>query len=168
MPETKDLLLRHPVMEDWPGMYHNLWKHKDSAKYMLWDVTTNEEAAKARMVRSIAFQKGKTVWFVYEKKSSQPIGFAGLEEISPGVFEETGIALGPDYVGKGYGTQLLKLLCALAKQQGGTRFIACCREQNIPSRRMILHCDFTFSHSEDRMDPRNNEPYILEFFEKKL
>ena len=38
---------------------------------------------------------------------SKAIGFAGMKEIEPGVFEDTGIAVGPDYVGKGYGTEIL-------------------------------------------------------------
>lgn len=168
MPETKDLILRHPVMEDWKGMYRNLWSHPESAKYMLWDVTTSEYEAKKRMERSIQFQKGKTCWFVYEKDSGAAIGFAGLQEVSPGVFEETGIAVGPAYVGRGYGKQLLNCLCGLAKEMGGNKMIACCRNENLPSKGMIQGCGFSYTHKEDRTDPRNGENYILLFFEKVL
>lgn len=168
MPETKDLILRHAVMEDWKGMYHNLWCHPESAKYMLWDVTTSEADAISRMERSIRFQEGKTVWFVYEKKSGEPIGFAGVQETAPGIFEETGIALGPDYVGRGYGKQLLNCLCTLAKDMGGHKMTACCRSQNLPSKGMILSCGFAYTHEETKTDPRNNENYRLLFFEKAL
>lgn len=169
MPETKDLLLKHPDFSDWKQMYANIWSRPESARYMLWDVTTSESAAKARMERTIAFQKGKSVWVVYEKSSGQAIGFAGTQEISPGVWEETGIAVGPDYCGKGYGKQLLNCLIAYARQNGNAReFHACCRSENAPSRGMILHCGFQFSHSENRIDPRTNLPFIMEFYIKQL
>ena len=91
-----------------------------------------------------------------------------MEEISPGVFEDCGIALGPEYVGRGYGKQILSALMALAKSLGGTEFVCSNRSQNDPSRRMQLACGLTYTHSEERTDPRTGEPYCLEFHSKKL
>ena len=48
MPETKDLILRKAVIEDWSDMLHNIWSRPESAKYMFWDLTTTEAAAIAR------------------------------------------------------------------------------------------------------------------------
>ena len=42
-----------------------------------------------------------------------PIGYAGMKETSKGVFEDSGIAVGPSYTGKGYGKQIL---CVLLNQ----------------------------------------------------
>ncbi len=36
-----------------------------------------------------------------EKGSGQAIGFAGVEEIELHIYHETGIARGPEYVGRG-------------------------------------------------------------------
>ena len=169
MYETDRLQLKHPVFSDWEGMYRNLWCHRESAEYMLWNVTTSPEEAQERMRRSIAFQEGKPAWFVYEKSSGEPMGFAGFREIEPGVFEDTGIAVGPAFVGKGYGKEILNLLTRIAKEEyGAVGFIASCRSGNQASRGMILGCEFRFTHQEDRMDPRDGTPYILEFFEKSL
>ena len=33
--ETKDLILKKAEFEDWKTIYYNLWRHKESAKYML-------------------------------------------------------------------------------------------------------------------------------------
>ena len=109
--ETKDLILKKAVQSDWEAMYRNLWCHEESARYMLWTVTTSEEEAQDRMRRTIEFEKKeKYALLVYDKRSGQAIGFAGMREIEPGVFEETGVALGPEFVGKGYGKQILNAL----------------------------------------------------------
>ena len=108
--ETKDLFLKKAEFADWEPMYRNVWSSPITAKYMLWEPTTSEEDAQARMQRTIAFQKTHDTYLVYEKRSGNAIGFAGVEEISPHVFQEASIALGPEYVGKGYGKQILKLL----------------------------------------------------------
>lgn len=169
MYETDRLQLKHPVFSDWEGMYRNLWCHRESAEFMLWNVTTSPEEAQERMRRSIAFQEGKPAWFVYEKCSGEPMGFAGFREIEPGVFEDTGIAVGPAFVGKGYGKEILNLLTRIAKEQyGAAGFIASCRSRNSASRGMILGCGFRFSHYENRIGHRNGTEYILEFYEKAL
>lgn len=169
MYETKRLLLKHPEFSDWEGMYRNLWRYEESAKYMLWNVTSSEEEAQERMRRSIAFQQGRPAWFVYEKSSGEPIGFAGFCKKEEGVFEDTGIAVGPSFVGIGYGKEILNLLTETAKSEyGAVRFIASCRSQNGASRNMILGCGFQFDHQESRMDPRTNLPYLLEFYQKNL
>ena len=169
MYETNRLQLKHPVFSDWEGMYRNLWCHPESAKFMLWNVTTNAEAAQERMRRSIAFQEGKPAWFVYEKSSGEPIGFAGFREIGAGVYEDTGIAVGPEVVGKGYGKEILNQLTRIAIEEfGAVRFIASCRSENQPSKGMILGCGFRFTHQENRIDHRDETPYILEFYEKAL
>lgn len=169
MYETNRLQLKHPVFSDWEGMYRNLWCHPESAKYMLWNVTTSDEDAQERMRRSIAFQEGKPAWFVYEKSSGEPIGFTGFREIAPGVFEDTGIAVGPEFVGKGYGKEILNLLMQIAKAEyGALRFVASCRSGNHASRGMILACGFRFTHQENRIDHRDGAPYVLEFYEKAL
>lgn len=44
--ETKDLILKKAEFEDWKTIYYNLWRHKESAKYMLWQPTETDEDAK--------------------------------------------------------------------------------------------------------------------------
>ena len=115
MFETKDLIIKKGVQSDWRDMYYNLWRHEESARYMFWNITTSEEEAKARMERTVVFQqKHEFTWLIYEKKSGQAIGFTGLEIIEPEVVHEEGIALGPDFVNKGYGTQVLEVLMEFA------------------------------------------------------
>lgn len=170
MLETKDLIIKKGEQSDWKDMYYNLWRHEESARYMLWDVTTSEEDAKARMERTVAFEQSHPyAWLVYEKASGQAIGFAGLEILEEGVCGETGVAFGPDFVGKGYGKQVLNALVDFAKEElGAKKFISCCRKANVPSHKVQMACGFTFSHYEEMTDPRNGEPYTLEYNYKLL
>ena len=89
-----------------------------------------------------------------------------MKEISEGVYEDCGIAIGPDFVGRGYGKQILNELARYAfNKLGAAKFISTCRSQNAPSRGMILSCGFRYTHSDNRLDSRDGQPYILEFYE---
>ncbi len=81
--ETDNLILKKAEFEDWKSMYRNVWSRLETAKYMAWRVTTDEEDAKARIQRTIKYQENYDTYLVYEKKSGQAIGFAGVEETRP-------------------------------------------------------------------------------------
>ena len=169
MPETKDLILRKAAMEDWKAMYRNIWSRPVSARYMVWDVTTSEEAAVSRMERTMAFQAAHDYhWTVVEKATMEAIGWAGMAEQAPGIWGETGVALGPNFTGKGYGTQILELLTDYAAQQGAKEFVACCRRENEVSQKLLLRCGFTYSHSEEVLHPRDGDLYKLDHYRKIL
>lgn len=168
MIETKDLILRKGVFDDWKSMYENVWRHPQTARYMLWDVTTSEEDARARMERTIRWQSEHHAYFVEEKSSGQCIGFAGFIELAPGVYEDTGVALGPDFVGRGYGKQVLTGLLSIAFDQlNGEKFIGSARSENAASIALQRSCGFIYDHSEPRTDPRNGDEYTLNFYEKR-
>lgn len=164
MYKTNRLILRKAVFSDWEQMYCNVWRHPETARYMLWDVTTSEEAARERMLRTIAFQQTHHAWLIYEKAGGQAIGFAGLREEN-GICEDTGICLGPAFVGKGYGTEILNELVRISQEElGAHTFVVSCRSENEASRRMILKCGFHFSHREPRTDARDGTAYTVEFY----
>ena len=79
MLETQDLILDKAKPSDWRDMYQNVWSRPESARYMLWRVTTSEQDAQLRMQKTIAFQKNHDTYLVYEKESGKAIGFAGVE-----------------------------------------------------------------------------------------
>lgn len=170
MLETKDLIIKKGEQKDWKDMYYNLWRHAESAKYMLWNVTTSEEDAQIRMAKTVAFEETHPYcWLVYEKAGGQAIGFAGMIEIEDGVYEDTGIALGPDFVGKGYGKQILNAMVEFAQDElGAKKMVLSYRSQNIASEKLQESCGFTYSHSEEKVDPRNGESYVLKYMIKEL
>lgn len=166
--ETKDILLKKAVFEDWEAMYRNVWSHEETARYMMWSVTTNEEAAQERMRRTIQFQSCHDTYFVYEKESGQAIGFAGIEKISDDKYEEVGIALGPEYVGKGYGKQILQLLVERSKQFGAKEFYYSSRRENEASLALAKSCGFQYNHSHRKRDEQTGTIYTVDVFVKQL
>lgn len=166
--ESEDIKLEKAKYEDWKDMYRNVWSHPETAKYMEWSVTTNEEEAKLRIKRTIHFEENHDTYLVYEKQCGTAIGFAGVEMIEPEIYQEAGIALGPEYVRKGYGTQILKLLLEYCKSMGGKEFYYYSRAENKASRRLALTCGFEFRTSERRIDSRNGESYEMLVYHKEV
>ncbi len=165
MIETADLILKKAVFEDWRDLYDNVWRHAETARYMLWDVTESEEDARDRMRRTLRWQAEHDYFLdVYRKADGRAIGFAGMREIAPGVWEEGGVALGPDSVGRGYGGQILDALTRTAFSLGAKEFRASCRERNERSRRLILSRGFRPAGSEGLTDERTGEEYTLLHF----
>ena len=121
MIETESLILDKARFSDWIEMYRNVWSQPESARYMEWTITTSEEAAKIRIAKTIAFQKEHDTYLVYEKTSGKAIGFAGVEKIAPYIYQEAGICLGPSYVGKGFGKQILQGLIQYCTEQFGAK-----------------------------------------------
>lgn len=148
MIETRDLILDKGKFEDWKSMYKNIWSHDESAQYMLWRPVHTEEDAQERMKKNISFmEKCELAWFIYEKSSGEAIGFAGMEQISEGVYEDTGIAIGPAFTRRGYGKQILMALV------------------NEASKQLQISCGFQYTHSEEKIDVRNENEYILDYYE---
>jgi ribosomal-protein-alanine N-acetyltransferase len=161
--ETKDLLLRKARPEDWIPLYRNIYSRPESARYMLWEVTESEEQARERIMRTIDFQKKFPYsYIVCLKPDREPIGFCAMRETEPGTFEETGIAIGPGFTGKGFGRQVLTALCEKAESLGAGQFLASFRAENKVSEQLLKTSGFEFvSESETRTDPRNGEEYTV-------
>jgi len=168
MIETRDLILDKGKFEDWESMYKNIWSHDESAQYMLWRPVHTEEDAKERIKKNIFFmEKCELAWFIYEKSSGEAIGFAGMEKIGEGVYEDTGIAIGPAFTRKGYGKQILMALVNEAFTNfDADKFVCSCRRQNEASKQLQLSCGFRYTHSENKIDLRNESEYILDYYER--
>lgn len=144
MIETKDLILDKGKVDEWKSMYENVWRHEETARYMMWSAKQTEQEGFEMTQGFIEFQKvNPTAYFVYEKKSKMPIGYAGMKETSKGVFEDSGIAVGPSYTGKGYGKRSFAH-CLTKPQSVG----------------------FRFSHSEETIDRRSGKPFIMNYYER--
>lgn len=160
MLETKDLIIDKAKFSDWEGMYRNVWSHPESARYMMWNITDSEEKAKIRIQKTIDWQKKHDTYIVYEKPSGEPIGFAGVEKLAPGVYGEAGICLGPDYTRKGYGRQILSALIRYCREEhGANEFIYITREENIPSVKLAESFGFEFIDSKIQTDEKDGREY---------
>ena len=169
MIETKDLILDKAKLIDHAMMYQNVWRHKESARYMFWSISEDPEDALPRMERTIEFQKSHDSYLIYEKESGMPIGFAGMEKVAEGLCQEQGICLGPDFVRKGYGSQVLEALLKRAKEYyRADRFLYSCRKENVAS--IALANSFGFAKCDEQLkeDPRDGSSYMMYYFEKKI
>lgn len=167
--ETADIVLRKARFQDWQAMYENVWSRPETARYMQWRVTKNGEEARERMKRTLAYQKTHDTYLVCEKRTGQAIGFAGVAETAPHVYQDASIALGPGYVGRGYGKQILTLLLEYcAGTLGGEEFYYSTRAENAASKALALSCGFTYRHTEKKRDPHSGETYELEVYSRKL
>lgn len=168
MIETKDLILDKGKIEDWKSMYENVWRHEETARYMMWKVKETEQEGYDMTQGLIEFQKvNPTMYFVYEKESKMPIGYAGMKEMSEGIFEDSGIAVGPSFCGKGYGKQIL---CALLHQAfnvlGAERFIYSCWEENVVSNHLAKTVGLVFTHAEEMVDQRSGKKFMMNYYER--
>lgn len=162
MLETDSLILDKAKFSDWKEMYHNVWSHPESAKYMFWRVAPSEKEAQVRIKKTIEFQKNHDTYLVYEKATGKAIGFAGVEKIEPYVYQEAGICLGPDYVRKGFGKQILQCLISYCKKEYGAReFIYSTREENIASIKLADSLGFVAVATDHKTDDRNGQNYNL-------
>lgn len=169
MLETKDIILKKAEYDDWKDLYRNILSHNESTKYMLWNVITSENEAKEGMKKTISAQeKFLYYWTIYEKSSGQAIGWANFAEVEKGVFEDHGIAIGLAFTGKGYGKQILNAVTDFFRDLGGKKLILSYRSQNIASQKMQEACGFSYSHSVNKIDPRNGEPYVVVYAVKEL
>lgn len=166
--ETDNLILKKAEYKDWEAMYRNVWSHPETAKFMAWRTAVSEEEARARIQRTIKYQETNDSYLVYTKKNREAIGFAGVEEMEPHVFQEKGIALGPDFVGKGYGKEILKVLLRYCEALGGKMFYYHTRAENTVSRALALSCGFVYCDSKEETDIRNGERYELLIYSKKI
>ncbi len=169
MIETESLILDKAKFSDWKELYYNVWSRPESAKYMAWNITTSEENAKIRIMKTIAFQKEHDTYLVYEKSSGKAIGFAGVEKIKPYIYQEAGICLGPDYMGKGFGRQILQSLIQYCKEKFDAKeFIYSTREENKASIRLAKSFGFTMISSVPKTDRRDGHSYNLLQYSLKL
>ena len=147
MLETPDLILDKAKFSDWEGLYRNVWSRPESARHMLWNLTTSEEDARIRIQKTIEYQKSHESYTVYEKSSGTPIGWAGITQTAPRVYEDTGICL-----------QYCK------ESLGAAEFIYTTREENTASVKLAQSLGFTLIGSKPKTDARNGYPYnVLEY-----
>ena len=169
MIETESLILDKAKFSDWEDMYRKVWSRPESAKYMEWNLTTSEENAKIRITKTIAFQKEHDTYMVYEKSSGKAIGFACVEKIEPYIYQEAGICLGPDYVGKGFGRQILQGLIQYCKEEFRAKeFIYLTREENKASNQLAKSFGFTVISSVPKTDSKDGHRYNLLQYSLKL
>lgn len=152
--EGERIRLRKARESDWSSMLRNVWGDEAVYRWMLYQPTLTAEGARERCCRSMAFQKDHPAWFVCLKDTDEAIGLCAIKEIGKGHFEESGICIGTEHQGRGYGKEIVSLLLALAFQQlGAEDFRYGYFRDNEKSRRLAEHFGFQYEKTYELTRP---------------
>ena len=163
--ETARLRLRKAEERDLEKIWKNVWQDERLAETMLWTPTPTLAEAEARLARTVAYQAQYDGFFVCLKETDEPIGFGGVRESEPGVFEETGICIARAWQGQGYGRELLQALVDLVfRRLGGKRFVYACFHDNAASAALCRSCGFVYSHQKPGRRERDGYEYLCDYF----
>lgn len=163
--ETPRLRLRKAKESDLTPIWQNVWKDARIAKTMLWQPTESLEEAKDRLARTIRFQAENYAYFVCLKDTDEPIGFAGVKEVEPGVYEDCGICVATDLQNQGLGKEILAaLLSFVFDKLGGTRFIYGCFHENERSAAVCQALGFQYAYSMRETRNWDGYEYLCDFY----
>lgn len=164
--ETEHLILRKAEEKDLYSIWNNVWKDESIAVTMLWEPTFTLEAAKERLTRTICFQQTFDAFFVCLKENDEAVGFCGVKQEAPGVFEECGICVAQKCQNKGFGKEITAALVSLAFERlGGEKFIYGCFHENERSAAVCRALGFKYSHSNDEVRKWDGFKYTCDYYE---
>lgn len=168
---TENLILRKAKKTDLDSIWHNVWEDESIAENMLWKPTKRLEDAVSRLERTIKYQAKNYVYFVCLKESDEAIGFAGVSEKEPGVFEESGICISKKHQGKGYAKEVVEVLKKLVFEElKASRFIYGCFSTNERSRKVCLALGFKYLNSKNITRDWDNKEFVVDnyYFDKEM
>ena len=166
-----NLVLRKAKRTDLYSIWHNVWEDETIANNMLWESTKRLEDAVLRLERTIKYQAKNYAYFVCLKESDEAIGFAGVYEKEPGVFEESGLCISKEHQGKGYAKEVVEVLKRLVfKKLKASRFIYGCFSTNERSRRVCLDLGFKYLNSKNITRDWDNKEFLVDnyYFDKEM
>ena len=141
--ETERLLMRRPVAADAEAIFRRYAADAEVTRYMAWPRHTSIEETRWFLAFSDAeWQRGPGgPLLIYSKDDGRLLGGSGL------VFERqhrvvTGYIFARDAWGKGYATETLTAMVALAREMGAVRIEATCHVGHAPSWRVMEKCGF--------------------------
>lgn len=166
MLETEDLILRYGQDSDCDALYKNLWSQISVFRYLFSRPSSSPEAGKKKTEAYIEMhQQARAEFFVIYKSTMEPIGIAGIKQLSPEICTVTDIAIGPSFSRKGYGKQILSALTELAFSMPGIKELHySCFSENNASKNLALSCGFAYSHSQEAELPKDGKSVILDHY----
>ncbi len=159
--EGERIVLRKAQEKDLKPIWKNVWSDGTIASNMLWQVTTDLEAAKERLERTISYQSNNPAYFVVLKDTDEPIGFGGVRPEGEGVYSESGLCIAPKWQHMGYGREMMLLLMDLVFEKlNADRFIYSCFSTNAASRGLCTSLGFTYLSSSPEIREHDGFIYI--------
>lgn len=161
--EGLNIILRKACFDDYKAMYKDIWSNEEIYKWMFFKPTFSIDLAIDRIKRTIEYQKTHYSYYIILKKTNEVIGFCGVNEIEPFIYEETGICIASKYQNKGYGKEVLKLLLDLVfNKLNGQMFEYSYISNNLKSKHLALSFNFKYKSQEVIVRPWDKKEMIVE------
>ena len=162
---TEHLILRKATMEDLDTIWNAIWKDENISKWMLWPVIPTREAAEERLKRICDYQKDAPAYFVALKDTNEAIGWGGIFEKEPGIFEDSGLCISAAHQGRGYAKEMVKALTDLAFDHFHAKeFIYGCFQDNVKSAAVCKALGFTYAFSKSEVREWDNYHYTADYY----
>jgi len=153
--ETARLLLRRPHVSDAPEIFARYASDSDVTRYLSWpthQTLADTEAFIAFSDRQWA-ERGVGPYLIRSREDHQLIGSTGLDVDANGR-ATTGYVIAKDAWGRGYATEALRAMVALAADLGLSSLSALCLAEHAASSRVLEKCSFA-------MDETWSEPALF-------
>ena len=119
--ETDDIVLRKAKFEDWESMHQKCLVKTGNSQIYAMANNQNRRISKEKK-RKPSLIKRRMIHTSYTKKNMvRLLALPGLRKYLPHIFQDAGIALVPEYTGKGLGKQTLQLLLGRPRQYFGRK-----------------------------------------------
>jgi ribosomal-protein-alanine N-acetyltransferase len=141
--KTTRLILRQPLMSDAVGIFERYASHAEVTRFLGWPCHRSVQDTEA-FLRFSALEWGRWPagpYLIVSRADGQLLGSTGLAFQTP---QEAmvGYVLARDAWGKGFATEALTGIVAVAARIGVIRLFALCHPEHRPSRRVLEKCGF--------------------------
>lgn len=168
MIETPRLFLKE-YDEKYIEKYHsNFLGELETSKYTLWRPTNSGEEAKKKLEYWLSAFNNGILWLIHDKFSDEPIGFIAINEISPCVYGNIGIAIGTRFIQKGYASESLAVLIDYIKHHNGKKIYYSHFEENIASQKLAEKFNFNYYKKDIRIRSYDNKQFVEKFYVLEL
>ncbi len=89
-----------------------------------------------------------------------------MKEMKPGIYEDIGIGIGENFVGNGYGKQILNcFINYLFNELNAKKIICSCHYENIASEKLQKSCGLKYAYSKMHTREKDGMSYRVDYYE---
>lgn len=161
--EGERLIIRKARMSDLDSIFLNIYSDEVLLETMFVEITKSKEEARARLMRTIEFQKDKPLFFVALKEADEVIGFCGIKEEAEGIYSEAGICIARKYQHQGYASEVLSILLNYAFVDCNAKaFAYYCMSCNNASKALAKKFGFQYDRVDKETRRHDNKVFDIE------
>lgn len=168
MRETNRLILKKYDEKYIEKAHQNFFSSLETAKYVLWRPTQSALDVKNKIEYWLKEVKIDIFWMIHLKENDEPIGFISADEISKNVYGNIGIAIGENFIKRGYASETLKELIDYIKSLGGKEIHYSHFKENEASKKLALKFGFEYYKQDKRIRAYDKKEFEELFYCLKI